>query len=138
MAPVPVLWLPLAIQRDQPVPGNPTPIGNIPSFDLTLNYIPITSPTDPNSNNFVPPILKMHTKEIEFWRVSNSTADVNLDLQYVFDGVPQTMKRVAIDGVPSSSGWGRRHRPSAGGSSAFSPPESTASIRITLDKQLRC
>src|ERR1700716_3917831 len=38
--------------RDQPVPGNPKPIGNIPSFDLTVNYVPITSPTDPNSNNF--------------------------------------------------------------------------------------
>jgi FtsP/CotA-like multicopper oxidase with cupredoxin domain len=89
--------------RDQPVPGNPTPIGNIPSFDLTLNYIPITSPTDPDSTNFVPPVLRMHTKEMEFWRVSNATADVTLDLQYVFDGVPQTMKLVAIDGVPVNS-----------------------------------
>jgi FtsP/CotA-like multicopper oxidase with cupredoxin domain len=91
------------VVRDQPVPGNPTPIGNVPSFDLTLNYIPITSPTDPNSNNFVPPVLRMHTRETEFWRISNSTADVTLDLQYVFDGVPQTMKLVAVDGVPVNS-----------------------------------
>jgi FtsP/CotA-like multicopper oxidase with cupredoxin domain len=91
------------VVRDQPVPDNPTPIGNIPSFDLTLNYIPITSPTNPNSNNFVPPILKMHTEEMEFWRISNSTADVTLDLQYVFDGVPQTMKLVSVDGVPVNS-----------------------------------
>ncbi|MCU1311653.1 MAG: Multicopper oxidase [Candidatus Angelobacter sp.] len=99
--------------RDQPVPGNPTPIGNIPSFDLTLNYIPITSPTDPDSNNFVPPVLRMQrarldgrgrqTGAMEFWRVSNSTADVILDLQYVFDGVPQTMQLVAVDGVPVNS-----------------------------------
>jgi FtsP/CotA-like multicopper oxidase with cupredoxin domain len=89
--------------RDQLVPGNPTPIGNIPSFDLTLNYVPITSPTDPNSNNFVPPVLQMQTGAIEFWRVSNSTADVILDLQYVFDGVPQTMQLVAVDGVPVNS-----------------------------------
>jgi FtsP/CotA-like multicopper oxidase with cupredoxin domain len=89
--------------RDQPVPGNPTPIGNIPSFDLTLNYIPITSPTDPNSNIFVPPVLPMQPGEKEFWRVSNSTADVILDLQYVFDGVPQTMQLVAVDGVPLNS-----------------------------------
>ena len=91
------------VVRDQPVPGNPTPIGNIPSFDLTLNYIPITSPTDPNSNNFVPPVLRMQPGAVEFWRVANSTADVILDLQYVFDGVPQTIQLVAVDGVPVNS-----------------------------------
>jgi len=85
------------------VPGNPTPSGNIPSFDLTLNYIPITSPTDPNSNNFVPAILRMQPGAKEFWRVSNSTADTILDIQYVFDGVPQTMRLVAVDGVPLNS-----------------------------------
>jgi FtsP/CotA-like multicopper oxidase with cupredoxin domain len=70
---------------------------------LTLNYTTITSPTSPDSSDFVPPILKMHSKETEFWRISNSTADVNLDIQYVFDGVPQTMKLVALDGVPVNS-----------------------------------
>jgi FtsP/CotA-like multicopper oxidase with cupredoxin domain len=91
------------VVRDQLVPGNPTPIGNIPSFDLTLNYIPITSPTDPSSNNFVPPLLRMPTGAREFWRVANSAADTILDLQYVFDGVPQTMRLVAVDGVPLNS-----------------------------------
>jgi FtsP/CotA-like multicopper oxidase with cupredoxin domain len=91
------------VVRDQLVPGNPTPSGNIPSFDLTLNYILIASPTDPNSNNFVPAILRMQPGEKEFWRVSNSTADTILDLQYVFDGVPQTMQLAAVDGVPLNS-----------------------------------
>lgn len=91
------------VVRDQPVPGNPTPIGNIPSFDLTLNYIPISSPTDPSSNNFVPPVLRMQAGTREFWRVSNTTADTILDLQYVFDGVPQTMQLAAVDGVPLNS-----------------------------------
>jgi FtsP/CotA-like multicopper oxidase with cupredoxin domain len=89
--------------RDQLVPGNPVARGNIPSFDLTLNYIPITSPTDPNSNNFVPAVLRMQPGEKEFWRVSNSSADVILDLQYVFDRVPQPLHLVAIDGVPLNS-----------------------------------
>src|SRR5216684_1228417 len=89
--------------RDQLVPGNPLARGNIPSFDLTLNYIPIASPTDPNSNNFVPAVLRMQPGTKEFWRVSNSSADVPLDLQYVFDGVPQTLQLVAIDGVPLNS-----------------------------------
>jgi FtsP/CotA-like multicopper oxidase with cupredoxin domain len=89
--------------RDQLVPGNPLARGNIPSFDLTLNYIPITSPTDPDSNNFVPPVLRMQPGKKEFWRVSNSSADIILDLQYVFDRVPQTLDLVAIDGVPLNS-----------------------------------
>jgi Multicopper oxidase len=89
--------------RDQPVPGNPAPKGNIPSWDLTLNYIAITSPTDPNSNNFVPAILHMEPVEKQFWRLSNSSSDTILDLQYEFDGVPQTIQVVAIDGVPVNS-----------------------------------
>src|ERR1700730_1470547 len=89
--------------RDQLVPGNPLATGNIPSFDLTLNYIPITSPTDPDSNSFVPAALRMQPGKKEFWRVSNSSADVTLDLQYVFDRVPQTLQLVAIDGVPLNS-----------------------------------
>jgi FtsP/CotA-like multicopper oxidase with cupredoxin domain len=94
--------------RDQLVPGNPLAGGNIPSFDLTLNYIPITSPTDPNSTNFVPAVLRMQPGKKEFWRVSNSSADVPLDLQYVFDRVPQTLQLVAIDGVPLNSQDGAR------------------------------
>ncbi len=89
--------------RDQPVPGSPTGTGNVPSWDVTLNYIPITSPTDPNSNNFVPAILRMESGEKQFWRVSNSCSDTILDLQYVFDGAPQTMQLVAVDGVPLNS-----------------------------------
>jgi FtsP/CotA-like multicopper oxidase with cupredoxin domain len=89
--------------RDQLIPGSPLAEGNIPSFDLTLNYIPITSPTDPNSHDFVPAALRMRPGKKEFWRVSNSSADVILDLQYVFDRVPQALQLVAIDGVPLNS-----------------------------------
>jgi FtsP/CotA-like multicopper oxidase with cupredoxin domain len=78
-------------------------MGNIPSWDVTLNYITITSPTDPNANNFVPAILRMEQGEKQFWRVSNSSSDTILDLQYVFDGTPQTLQLVAVDGVPLGS-----------------------------------
>ena len=93
----------LLIVRDQNVPGNPEEGGNIPAWDVTLNYVPITSPTDPNSNNFVPAVLQMRPGDQEFWRVSNSAADTILDLQYVFDGQPQVMLVVAIDGVAVNS-----------------------------------
>ena len=89
--------------RDQPVPGNPTPGGNIPSWDVTLNYVTITSPTDPNAANFVPAKLNMAPGEKQFWRISNSSSDTILDLQYVVDGAAQTMQVVAIDGVPVNS-----------------------------------
>jgi len=89
--------------RDQNVPGSPAPQGNIPSWDVTLNYIPITSPSIPNSSNFVPAILQMQAGERELFRVSNSCSDTILDLQYVFDGRPQTMQVVAIDGVAVNS-----------------------------------
>jgi FtsP/CotA-like multicopper oxidase with cupredoxin domain len=92
--------------RDQPVPGNPNPTGNIPSWDVTLNYITITSPTNPNATNFVPATLSMAPGERQFWRISNSSSDTILDLQYVFDGVPQTVQVVAIDGVPVNSQGG--------------------------------
>ncbi len=46
------------IFRDQPVPGNPLPVigSEIPSWDLTLNYVTISSCQDPqpcNPNQFV-------------------------------------------------------------------------------------
>jgi FtsP/CotA-like multicopper oxidase with cupredoxin domain len=93
----------LLIVRDQNVPTNPPPQGNIPSWDLTLNFVPVTSPTDPNSNTFVPAVLKMEAGEREFFRFSNSSSDTILDLQYVFDGSPQVFQIVEIDGVAVNS-----------------------------------
>jgi FtsP/CotA-like multicopper oxidase with cupredoxin domain len=93
----------ILLVRDQNVPGSPSPTGNIPSWDVTLNYVPITSPTDPNSTNFVPAILEMEPGDKEFFRVSNSSSDTILDLEYVFDGRPQTLQVVAIDGVSVNS-----------------------------------
>jgi FtsP/CotA-like multicopper oxidase with cupredoxin domain len=89
--------------RDENVPGNPSPGGSIPSWDVTLNYVPITSPTNPNSNNFQPAMLHMENGEKEFWRLTNSASDTILDIQYVFDGVPQPFQVVGIDGVPVNS-----------------------------------
>jgi hypothetical protein len=93
----------ILIVRDQNVPGNPPPQGNVPSWDVALNYVPITSPTNPNSNNFIPAILQMAAGDGEFFRVSNSSSDTILDLQYLFDGRPQVMQVVAIDGVAVNS-----------------------------------
>jgi FtsP/CotA-like multicopper oxidase with cupredoxin domain len=93
----------ILVVRDQPVPGTPGTTGNTPTLDLSLNFIPITSPTDPTATNFVPAILNMQSGEREFWRVVNAASDSILDVQYVFDGVPQTLQLVTVDGVPLNS-----------------------------------
>ncbi|MGD0119717.1 MAG: multicopper oxidase domain-containing protein [Candidatus Binatus sp.] len=88
--------------RDQNVAGNPTPGGDIPSWDLTLNNIPIAYPQE------TPAVIKMTSGESQLWRVSNSSADSILDLQVLYDGVPQNLQIVALDGVPTGSQDGTR------------------------------
>ncbi|HEV3109943.1 MAG TPA: multicopper oxidase domain-containing protein [Candidatus Binataceae bacterium] len=83
--------------RDQNVAGQPMPGGAVPSWDLTLNYVPISYPA------LVPAVIKMEPGEQQFWRVANACADTILDLQVTYDGKPQTIKLVALDGVPVGS-----------------------------------
>jgi FtsP/CotA-like multicopper oxidase with cupredoxin domain len=89
--------------RDQTVAGNPTPGGDVPSWDLSVNFVPIAYPQE------VPSTIRMRTGEKEFWRVVNASADSLLDLQVVYDGNPQPLEIVALDGVPvgSQDGTGR-------------------------------
>ena len=88
--------------RDQNVAGAPTPGGAVPSWDLTLNFVPIAYPA------LTPAIIQMQNGESQLWRVSNSTADSILDLQVQFDGVPQVLQLVGLDGVPTGSQDGTR------------------------------
>ena len=92
----------ILVLRDQTVAGNPDPGGNIPAWDLTLNNIPIAYPA------LTPTIIRMQSGEKQFWRVTNSSADSLVDLQVLFDGVPQTLQIAAIDGVPTGSQDGSR------------------------------
>ena len=45
----------------------------------------------------------MAPNETQFWRVANASADTILDLQVVYDGKPQPIQLVALDGVPLGS-----------------------------------
>jgi FtsP/CotA-like multicopper oxidase with cupredoxin domain len=85
------------IIRDNLVPGNPTPGGNIPSWDVSLNYVPVPSPT------FTPAVIQMKPQERQLWRVLNASADTIIDLQLRYDGGPQPLEVVALDGVPTGS-----------------------------------
>jgi FtsP/CotA-like multicopper oxidase with cupredoxin domain len=93
--------------RDQNVAGNPMPGGAVPSWDLTLNYVPIAYSADP-ANPPIPAIIPMRSEERQLWRVSNSTADTILDLEVRFDDVPQILQIVGLDGVPTGSQEGTR------------------------------
>lgn len=90
------------VVRDQPVAGAPAPGGIIPSWDVTLNYVPIPYVSSPTPG-FTPSIIRMQTGAKEFWRVTNSSSDTILDLQLLYDNVPQPLKLVALDGVPIGS-----------------------------------
>jgi FtsP/CotA-like multicopper oxidase with cupredoxin domain len=89
--------------RDNHVPGSPTPGGAVPSWDISLNYIPIPFPS------YTPVVIPMRQGEQQFWRVVNATADTILDLQVQYDGQPQPLQVIGLDGVPvgSQDGTGR-------------------------------
>lgn len=85
------------VVRDNLVPGNPNPGGAIPSWDISLNYIPIPYP------NFTPVVVPMKPLEKQLWRVVNASADTILDIQLQYDGQVQPLQVVALDAVPIGS-----------------------------------
>jgi len=104
----------LLVIRDQPqVQGLPEGPGNcgvdVPFQDISVNYVPIDSRAAFNPGGkltnitFTPAVLPMQQGETQFWRVVNSSADTILDLQVLYDGVPQTLQVAAIDAVPVNS-----------------------------------
>lgn len=100
----------ILIMRDQPqIQGLAESAGNcgngVPFQDISVNYVPIDS-NQHNKNRpvtFTPAVLQMEEADTEFWRVTNSTADTILDLQVLYDGVPQTLQIAGIDAVPVNS-----------------------------------
>ncbi len=85
------------IVRDNLVPGNPTPGGAVPSWDLSVNYTPVAYP------DFTPGVVNTKPGERQLWRVLNASADTILDLELDYDHVAQPMEIVALDGVPTGS-----------------------------------
>jgi FtsP/CotA-like multicopper oxidase with cupredoxin domain len=64
-----------------------------PSWDLSINYVPILYPT------LLPSMVQTNSHVKEFWRVVNAGADTILDLQLLKDGQAQKLQLVALDGV---------------------------------------
>ena len=97
----------MLIIRDMTRPSVPPPGGGVPSWDASLNYVPIVY--QPNqSPNYTPAVIRMRAGEQEFWRVANASADTIIDLQVQYDGAAQPLQVVALDGVPTGSQDGTR------------------------------
>ena len=91
----------LLIRDETTIPGGPAPGGNVPSWDVSLNYVPISYPA------FTPAVIRMKPGQREFWRVANASADTIIDLQLRYDSEAQPFQVVALDGVPTGSQDGR-------------------------------
>ena len=81
----------LFVIRDQQTP--PSLDHTAPSWDLSLNYVPILYPS------LLPATVPASPDEKEFWRVVNAAADTILDLQVLDHGQPQKLQLIALDGV---------------------------------------
>jgi len=76
------------IRQQYLVPWVPGP------YQLSINYQLAVFPTFPS------PIIKMKPNEKQFWRVANATIQDFMPLQMWFNGVPQKMQLIALDGYP--------------------------------------
>ena len=83
----------LIIRDNLPISSDPA----APQKDVSLNYVPVYYP------EYTPAIIAMDPGSIQLWRVLNASADTIMDLQVLFDGVPQTITIVSLDGVPTGS-----------------------------------
>ena len=97
------------IIRDMTRPSGPPPSVSppVPSWDASLNYVPIVYQPNP-APNYVPAVIRMGAGAQEFWRVANASADTIIDLQLQYDGVVQPLQLVGLDGVPTGSQDGTR------------------------------
>ncbi len=115
----------LLIIRDNPVPGNPTPGGKAPSWDLSVNFIPVPYP------DYTPAIIPMKPKERQLWRVLNASADSILNLKLEYDGVAQPLGVVELDGVPTGSQDGTRKGKVVTEDNILLPPAARAEFIVT-------
>jgi FtsP/CotA-like multicopper oxidase with cupredoxin domain len=113
------------IVRDNNVAGNPQAGGAVPSWDLSLNYIPIAYPA------LTPAQLTIGPHEKQLWRILNASADTILDLQLQYDGAVQPLHIVALDGVATGSQDGTRRGHVITKSHVRVPPAGRVEILVT-------
>lgn len=65
-----------------------------PAKDLSINFVPVSFP------EYKPAVLRMKPLERQLWRVVNASAITYLNLQLMYDQLPQQFEIIAMDGVP--------------------------------------
>lgn len=65
-----------------------------PAKDLSINFVPVSFP------EYKPAVLQMKPLERQLWRVVNASAITYLNLQVMYNDLPQQIEIVAMDGVP--------------------------------------
>jgi FtsP/CotA-like multicopper oxidase with cupredoxin domain len=86
---------PVVLDRDGDALNTGTGTG-VPAKDLSLNFVPIPFPDYP------PAVIEIRPLERQLWRVLNASAITYLNLEVLFNKVPQQLGTVAIDGVPTN------------------------------------
>jgi FtsP/CotA-like multicopper oxidase with cupredoxin domain len=86
----------MLIDRDGDAMNTGTGFGK-PAKDLSLNFVPAPYPDYP------PAVMEMKPEEQQLWRVLNASAITYLNLEVLFNRVPQQLGLVALDGVPLNS-----------------------------------
>ncbi len=71
---------------------------NSPSTDLSLNFVPILYP------EYKPVHLAVKPEQEQFFRIANAASDTELNVTFLYDGVPQKFQVVALDGVSVGKG----------------------------------
>ncbi len=65
-----------------------------PAKDLSINFVPVSYP------EYKPAIIRMKPLERQVWRVLNASAITYLNLQLLYNDLPQQFEIVGMDGVP--------------------------------------
>ena len=83
----------IVLDRDGDAQNTGTGTGK-PAKDLTINFVPAPYPDYP------PATIQMRPGERQLWRIVNASSITYLNLQLLWNGVPQGVDVVALDGVP--------------------------------------
>ena len=115
----------ILIIRDESLAADQNTEASAPSWDLSLNYVPVPYPS------YTPATIHMERDREEFWRVANASADTIIDLQLQFDGVAQPLLVVGLDGVPTGSQDGTRRGKIVKQTDIRIPPAGRAEFIVT-------
>jgi FtsP/CotA-like multicopper oxidase with cupredoxin domain len=81
------------VDRDGDAANTGTGFGK-PAKDLSINYVSVPYP------DYAPAVIEMRPKERQLWRFLNASAITYLNIEVLFNHLPQSLGVVAMDGVP--------------------------------------